>query len=193
MSLKSLLGMTRDFLDLRSGDLVDRFIDGVDWNMIQRSLGPVENPVSKHLTDCLPHAGKAETGLVKMMIENAPLLCWFNSYDDDAFGGGVGDKLCSVEIGGPQGHFMSDQIRFGFYLQAPELAYPDHWHQAAELYIPLTSSTLWSKDNGEFVARKSGEIIVHESNEHHAMTTTNGPLLALWIWRGGDLQQKPEY
>ena len=57
------------------------------------------------------------------------------------------------------------------------------------MFIPLTRDTLWSKDNGEFVRRKSGEIIVHESNEHHAMTSESAHLLALWFWRGGDLFQ----
>jgi hypothetical protein len=193
MSLKQLLAMTRDFLDLRSCIEVNRFIDGVDWKLNQRNLPPADRPVTQFLGECMDYAGKSERGLVKAVIEMAPVFSWFTSYKDADFDGHVVSKLASVELAGPRGHFMSEETRFGFFLQGSYLEYPNHRHQAEELYIPLTSGTLWSRDNADFVARQSGEIIVHTSNEQHSMTTRNAPLLALWIWRGGDFRQRPEY
>ena len=193
MNLKTLLGMTRDFLDLRSDDVVEQFIGGVDWNMNQRNLVPVENAKTRYLEQCIPHAGPNESRMVRAVIDAAPELNWFLSYDDDTFGGGVTDKLLAVELAGPQGHFMNDNLRLGFYLQYPGVAYPNHWHEAEEIYIPLTNGTLWSRDNGEFITRNSGDIIHHVSNEAHAMTTNDAPLLALWAWRGANLQLKFEY
>ena len=193
MILKKLLGMTRDFLDLRSCEAVDCFINGVDWNFNQRNLNPIDRPATIWLEKCLPFAGKNEIALAKMVIEAAPLLSWFSSYEEADFGPQIVEKLASVELVGPQGHFMSDEMRMGFFLLGADVFYPNHWHLSDEMFIPLTSQSLWSKDNGEFISRDSGEIIIHTSNEPHAVRTQNAPVLALWFWRGGDLWQKPEF
>ena len=184
MSLKNLLGMTRDFLDLRSCEALDPFIDGVDWQMIERNFAPAACPLSANLEQCVEHAGNGEAGLVRALVEHSSKLEWFSTNEG---------KASFVELAGPQGQFMSDEIRLGFFVQQPGAQYREHRQEAEELIVTLTSGGLWSKDGGEFFQRKSGEIMTHEGNEFHSVKSGEAPLLALWLWRGGDLQQTPEF
>ena len=192
--MKNLLGLVRDFLDLRSSELVDPFISGLSWNFNQRNINPVTTTAAlKWLPECLAHAGNAEKSLVNAIVDRSAQLQWRSPYNEEDLGADIATGLTTVELVGPQGHFASDEVRFGFYLQGAGLDYPAHWHIAKELYIPLTSHSLWSKDGSEHVLRESGEIIIHQSNQHHAMITDVAPLLAIWFWRGGDLWQKPDF
>ena len=191
--MKKLLDLVRDFLDLRSSEIVDPFIDGLNWNFNQRNIDPATTDALKWLPDCLAYSGNAEKSLTNAVIDMASQLHWRSPYHEEDLGADIAVGLSAMELVGPQGHFMSEDVRLGFYLQGAGLDYPAHWHMAKELYIPLTSQTLWSKDGSEHVLRGSGEIITHQSNEHHAMKTDIAPLLALWVWRGGDLRQKPDF
>ena len=113
--------------------------------------------------------------------------------DIQLFGQSFLDNYTHMELIGPEGHFMSDEIAAGLVIYGPGLDYPDHWHMAEEIYIPLTHDGLWSADGAPLTARKAGTFIFHESNMRHAIRAGRAPLVALWVWRNGDLRQKADY
>ena len=78
---------------------------------------------------------------METLLQTADQLDWFCSYEPADFGADVAANLTAVELVGPNGHFKSDEVRLGLFLLGPQVEYPDHWHTAHELYIPLTTGT----------------------------------------------------
>jgi len=72
----------------------------------------------------------------------------------------------------------------------PGIEYPRHRHEAEEVYIPLTGQTLWLQEDQDWIFRELGQPIYHAPWVPHAMKTGESPLLALYLWRAGDLKQK---
>lgn len=193
MTVKPLLNAFRDYLSLREEPVLHEWMDCFDWKLNERNLSPNPLHAIRHLPNVEPHAGKGEMRLVRAFLEHASQLHWMQSYTADDFGQYFVDNYAHVELIGTRGHFASSEIAAGLVQYGPGIDYPNHWHVAEEIYIPLTGNGLWSSDNSDFINRKSGEFIFHESNMHHAIKTKDTPMLALWIWRGGDLAQKGNY
>ena len=193
MSVKPLFNAFRDYLSLRDEPVVRDWLDGFDWNLSERNLAPKPVTASRHLDIAADHAGRAEAALLARFAESADRLNWMQMYTAEDFGQDFLDNYAHVELIGPEGHFMSDEIAAGLVVYGPGLDYPDHWHVAEEIYIPLTHDGLWSADGAPLAARKAGSFIFHESNMRHAIRAGGAPLVALWIWRNGDLRQKADY
>lgn len=89
-----------------------------------------------------------------------------------------------VELVGPRGMIANENIRFGLYLQQRRVIYPSHWHTAIEDYLVVSGTALWQIDDGDFTSQPPGSHIRHASNQPHATTTLEEPLLAMWFWQG---------
>jgi Dimethlysulfonioproprionate lyase len=48
----------------------------------------------------------------------------------------------------------------------------------------------WQQGEGVWRKRRPGTVIHHASDEPHAMRTGAQPLLALYLWRSANLDQK---
>lgn len=94
------------------------------------------------------------------------------------------DRFAYVELAGPRGMIANSDISFGLYLQQRDTVYPSHWHSAIEDYLVVSGTALWQVDDEDFVAHTPGTHIAHASNQPHATTTQQDPLLALWFWQG---------
>ncbi|MBW2249580.1 MAG: hypothetical protein JRF60_02855 [Deltaproteobacteria bacterium] len=95
-----------------------------------------------------------------------------------------------TELIGLRGPIDSKNIACGFLLLGPDIEYPKHSHEADEIYIPLSSETLWMQGDDPWVSRPGGIPIYHRSWLTHGMRTESTPLLAVYLWRGGNLAQK---
>ena len=102
---------------------------------------------------------------------------------------GIVDKYAFIEILGPSGIDKTDRLRFGLYLQAPDVFYPAHDHEAEEFYYVLSGDAEWQKNDGVFAEQPPGTLVHHAPRDRHAMRTRAKPLLAMWIWTG-DLDMK---
>jgi hypothetical protein len=94
------------------------------------------------------------------------------------------DRFAYVELAGPRGMIANSDISFGLYLQQRDTVYPNHWHSAMEDYLVVSGTARWQVGDKEFVAHAPGAHIAHASNQPHATTTQQDPLLALWFWQG---------
>ena len=193
MSVKPLLDTFRDYLSLREEDVIHDWFDRFDWKLNERNVSSNALHASRHIDNVEEHAGRGELRLVKSFIEHLSKLQWLQSYKPEDFGSYFTDNYAHVELIGMRGHFMSDKIAAGFVLYGPQVDYPNHWHVAEEIYIPLTGTGFWSSDNADYINHKAGEFIFHESNMPHAIKCEDKPMLALWIWHGGDLAQKGNF
>ncbi|MEM9278660.1 MAG: dimethylsulfonioproprionate lyase family protein [Pseudomonadota bacterium] len=193
MTVKPLLDAWRDYVSLRSEPVIREWFSGFDWKLPERNLPANNLHAVRHVPDCEAHAGKTEARLVHTFIEHADRIHWAQMWDPEDFGEYFTDNYCHMQLIGPEGHFTSDEMAGGIVMYGPHTHYPNHWHVAEEIYIPLTGNGLWSMDNGDYVLRDAGEFIFHESNMPHAMKCEDTPMLALWIWRDGDLMAKADY
>lgn len=145
---------------------------------------PVEPPqaldVLSHLQSvALPALGKEFVSLVRRWASNLP-------WTDRGFGlpNGIRGRNAYAELMGPEGPMVSDECRFGFYLQAPDCLYPAHSHAAEEFYYVLSGSVEWRIDGAlTFVPSVPG-LVHHLPWQMHQMRTGQSPLLAMWIWTG---------
>lgn len=186
-----MLAALRSFLDpLRSDALAGPFLAGFCWDMEPRVLPPAPLPCLEHLARAALAAGAQSRPLANLLAEIGPSLHWGRTYTAQDFGARFMDNYGWTEIFGTRGHFSNGRVAGGFLLLGPGVTYPDHHHEAEEIYVPLTGGSRWKMAGGEFRQRRAGEVIHHASNVSHAMRTDDEPLLALYLWRGGPLAQR---
>lgn len=185
-----LLRAFRDYLVGRDAAPVRDFIGDIAWAMPERALEANTLSCLRHLPRAAKLVPPAEHELAGLLAGGAQMLHWGQTYTAADFGQRFIDNYGWVELFGTRGHFRNDSIAAGFLILGPGVVYPDHHHVAEEIYIPLTGGAEWRMSDDAFQERSGGEIIHHASNVNHAMRTDDEPLLALYLWRGGDLAQK---
>jgi len=193
MTVKPLLDAFRDYISLREEAITRDWFDRFDWNLSERNLASRSVAAVSELPEVLDHCGRGEARLTGQFVEMRNQLHWLQSYTAEDFGQHMVDHYGFVELIGTRGHYVSDEIAAGLVFFGRGIDYPNHWHGSEALYYPMTGTGLWSQDNGGYEVKTPGEIVVHEPNEHHALKVPDDPLLALWVWRGGDLAQKGNY
>ena len=145
-----------------------------DWQVSQERPALASLPFALATPDCHRAARKLEA--------LADKLAWVEASRDmpSNFTG----NYCFVTIVGPEGMIVDERFKFGVYLQMPGTFYPAHRHEAEELYLPLSGTALWQKDDAEFEPIASGTLIHHTPFQSHATRTHVVPVLALWSWTG---------
>jgi hypothetical protein len=145
-------------------------------------------PVLRCLSDFAADESGFGAFLVADLCRNHRSLTWRQTYA----AGDVGDAFLRnygyAEIVGMKS-IPSRQIACGFLILGPSTLYPRHRHEAEEIYIPLRGTARWQQSDAVWRERRPGAVIHHASDEPHAMQTGAEPLLALYVWRGGQLHQ----
>jgi len=181
-----------------------RYLDGLDhpalgrflaaWpaaSVETRAVAPRFLPVVHCLPDAVAAAGGRGLHLVRALAAAAPRLQWGQTYAPEDFGVSFLERYGWTELVGTRGPLPSEALACGFLLLAQGTEYPAHSHDAEEIYIPLTGPASWmAGEERPWAARPPDEPIHHASGMTHAMRAEAVPLLALYLWRGGDLAQK---
>jgi len=187
---QELLEETRTYLAGFGAPVAD-FVAAISSDPAERMLDSAPLTCLRHLDACAALAeGTAGWPVARLLAERGQRLRWGQTYTAADFGRKFVDNYGWLELIGTRGHFDDHAVACGFLLLGPNVHYPDHHHEAEEIYIPLTGGALWRKGEGDLTPRKAGEVIHHPSNLNHAMKTGGEPLLALYLWRGGPLAAK---
>ncbi|MFO1035607.1 MAG: dimethylsulfonioproprionate lyase family protein [Geminicoccaceae bacterium] len=181
----SLLAATAGYLLGLRDPIVADFMRAWPDEPEQRNLQPTMLPVQGFLGDL-----RATTGLAADLVEAAPNLAWRQTYGAAEMPPCFLDRYGWTELLGTRGHWRSDELAAGFLLLGPDTLYPEHRHAAEEIYIVLVGTADWSRGGEGWRRRMPGEVVHHDSQTPHAMRTGAEPLLALYLWRGGDLAEK---
>jgi hypothetical protein len=128
--------------------------------------------------------------VVAELIRVAPFLAWHQTYKQPTVGAPFLDNYGYTELAGLTGPVPSQRLACGFLLLGPETTYPRHRHEAEEIYVPLSGTAAWQHGNQTWHDESPGAVIHHVSEEPHAMRTGASPLLALYLWRSDNLNQK---
>lgn len=163
-----------------------------DWpgKLFARPVGRRSLPVVGALRGLAEMAAPQTRALVEAIEAVAQELDWRQTYTAADFGELFLETYGYNEWIGQRGAFMSDSVACGVLLLGPETEYPDHSHEAEELYLPLAGCAFWRSDGSDWRLRRPGEWIHHPSWVPHAMRTSEEPLLAAYVWRAGDLTAK---
>jgi hypothetical protein len=163
-----------------------------DWprELIARPVGKRSLPVVAALRGLERLAAPQTRALVEGVAALADELDWRQTYSDADFGERFLENYGFSEWIGQRGAFMSDAIACGVLLLGPDTEYPDHSHEAEELYLPLAGHAEWRSAKSDWRLRPPGEWIHHPSWTVHAMRTSQEPLVAAYAWRAGDLTAK---
>jgi mannose-6-phosphate isomerase-like protein (cupin superfamily) len=162
-----------------------------DWpEGARRRIEPASLPVCAALTELEQGAAALTRDLVRAVALAAPALRWQQTYGAGDFGAGFLQGYGWSEVAGLRGPVPSDRLAIGVLLLGSQITYPSHAHAAEEIYVPLSGTALWQRGDAPFAAVEPGQVIGHPSWMPHAMRTQSAPLLALYLWRGGDLAAK---
>jgi hypothetical protein len=155
-----------------------------------RSVRPSPLPVLQWLPSCAAEQHGFAASLSSCLLAAAPALAWRQTYTVAELGADFVNGYGYTEIVGTKGPLASAAIACGFLLLGPATLYPRHRHEAEEIYVVLSGHAQWQGGDGLWQQRTPGTIIHHVSEEPHAMRTGDQPLLALYLWRSANLNQK---
>ncbi|HEV3042395.1 MAG TPA: dimethylsulfonioproprionate lyase family protein [Roseiarcus sp.] len=150
-------------------------------------------PALRWLDAACADGAPGTAALLQELRAQAAALAWAQSYAAADVGEAFLDRYCWTEVIGLRGPVASERLAVGFLLLGPETEYPAHHHAAEEIYVPLSGLALWRRSEEDWRLRTPGTPIHHASGQSHAMRTRQTPLLALYLWRGGDLAEKSRF
>jgi mannose-6-phosphate isomerase-like protein (cupin superfamily) len=164
---------------------------GTDW----KATNPKYLPAGDILAAAEKRCDKSAQHLVQTFTRHNQRLCWEQSYRKQD--GLVPDAMLAAygfaEIIGLRGPFVSDRIRAGIAIWGAQVDYPQHQHQAEEVYIVLAGSAEFSFDSNTTQTRRAGDVVFVESNRRHGFHTTDESLVVFYLWQAGDLRQTSSF
>ena len=162
----------------------------LDLKKPDRMLAPKALPVLSFLPQMADLAPAKNQPLVDELIRLQAELHFNQTYSAEDFGVEFLQQYGWIKFLGPDAYWHSDELSSGLVLFGDDVIYPDHWHLAEELYFPVSGTADWYHEEKGWQLLSPGALVQHASNIKHSMRTRGEPLLALYIWRGGDLVQK---
>lgn len=165
-------------------------LEGWPEARVTREVVPAGLPVCGVLGAAAAGAPVGFAALVAGLRDGAAGLRWGQTYGAAEFGEAFLQGYGWTELIGLRGPIASDAVAVGFLLLGPGVEYPPHAHEAVEVYLPLSGTAEWLRGDGPFAPVAPGVAIRHPSWMPHAMRTEAEPLVAAYVWRGGDLAAK---
>jgi hypothetical protein len=163
-----------------------------DWPLAKatRAATPCALPVLRWLPGLAGSPAAFAADLVATVCRAAPTLAWCQTYTMNEVDAAFLNNYGWSEIIGEAGLLCSERVACGLLLLGPYTYYPRHRHEAEEIYLPLCGTAAWQQGDAVWREWTPGTVVHHAGYEPHAMRTGVDPLLALYLWRGGNLGQK---
>lgn len=147
-------------------------------------------PVAKTLTADQGLRDGTELDSCSAFCALAPYARWLETYKDADIGHAFDQKFGSYQLIGAQGHFFSQNLNSYVLYAEKDLFYPWHHHPAEELYVIIAGHAKFEAAGKKARQLGPGDTAFHASNQPHAMTTEDRPVMAYVLWRG-DLKTRP--
>lgn len=84
---------------------------------------------------------------------------------------------------GPRGPIDRQDVAFGCFIVDRATFYPEHGHQAEEVYL-IVAGHPWFLGADGWKQLGPGEASVQKPNVIHALRTEDEPMLCFWVWTG---------
>lgn len=132
-----------------------------------------------------------EADLHRAVAAAAPHASWLHTYTEAEVGAHFLENYGYFELFGPVGHYDAGGYRAYVVYWNAGLVYDWHCHEAEELYVVLSGRAIFRSEGEPDVELTRGGTRFHASLQPHALETTDSPLLAYIVWRGGGLGDLP--
>ncbi len=152
-------------------------------NLKQQAMVPIDRPASRLLQEDKDLKSAAFADLQSAIIAAAPVMRWRAIYDSKTHDTRFMDKLGCYSIIGKGGPFASNCLRLFIVYMPAGLYYPWHIHPAEEMYMVISGSAIFKRGGTADENLSEGQSMFHESNQPHAIETTDTPMLSLVAWR----------
>lgn len=119
------------------------------------------------------------------VIAAAPGAKWRETYKGTDIGEDFLARFGCYSLIGAGGAFQSRQMWAWFVYMPAHLHYPWHHHPGEECYFVLAGEAEFHAEGHASQTLGEGNSSLHASNQPHAMTTHDAPVLAYVIWRNG--------
>lgn len=162
----------------------------LDFDRPDRSLEPQSLAVLDYLPRLASMATAPYRGIIDSLIEAQANLRFGQTYSEADFGAEFLRQYGWIKILGPDAYWHSSQLASGFLILGNDVTYPQHWHEAEEIYLPISGNAEWYREDQGWLRQPVGTVIHHSGGVKHGTRTIGEPLIALYLWRGGDLNQK---
>ena len=138
-----------------------------------------------------PGQDAGHAGLMNAIVAAATAAYRQRTHSEAEVGRDFLERYGWLELVGPGGHFRSDQTRayIAYWGEGPH--YSSQLHEAEELYFILAGSAYFEADGLEPALLGPGNTRFHASNQPHAMTIFDSPVLCLALWRGPGMNGAP--
>ncbi len=156
----------------------------------EKPQAPQTLPVLSLLPSLPALASPATRPLVEAICAVSAILRWQQSYGAAEVGEDYLSRYGWFNLVSPEGPFASAELRLSFGVWDKGLVYPRHWHAPEEAYVVLAGGARFFSDGRP--PRNCGpvDVIIHHSNQPHAIDMHDTPLLAMALWKGEDLLRK---
>ena len=172
-----------DFLQARGAP--KSFLAGWPTDAIAAPPTPNRLPVLRNLPHAMAVTAPETESLAALLIAAVGALDWCQNHTEAELGRKFTENYGWTEI------VRAERLACGFLVLGPRTEYPTHRQAPEEICIPLAGTAFWQRGNRPFAPRPPGMIIHHPSWLPHAMRTSDEPLLALYVWRGDLLEDRP--
>ncbi len=150
---------------------------------------PSLDVVDEWLRPAVDNAPSPWAALAQLVGEAANELPWYEAYKNLEPSPGLlafqprysFTLLAGPLVKGYRAPVLGDDLLLGFSLQAPNVVYPAHHHEAPEIYGVISGSLEWQVGD-TWAAKQPGDVIVHRPHESHAMRTGDEPVLTWVAW-----------
>ena len=191
LRILGLIGALRSLLVRFNDPKLAAFL--ADWPKrprIDRDMQAVSLPVLAWLKGAAEKTVPATASPTRTLVALASELAWRQTYTADDFGAAFLQRYGFAELIGTRGPVASGRLACGFLLLGPDILYPVHRHEAEEIYVTMGGTAEWRTEADRWAPAPPGTLIHHAPWLPHAMRTAGDPMLALYLWRAGDLAQK---
>ena len=161
--------------------------DDISW----ANQGPHLLPAANLISSAPGTATPASDVVLTALQDIAPFADWRHTYTAQEVGQDFLDHYGWFELAGPTGHFHTKQARITVGYWGAGLHYGRHQHAPEELYTVVSGSATFHTDGEKDAPLGPCGTRYHASNQPHAMTTTESPILTLIFWRGDGLADPP--
>jgi quercetin dioxygenase-like cupin family protein len=190
---RDLLERIHALLESLRAPRLDPFLAEWPTEAPSRGVTPRSLPVLRYESVFASTAPPWARGVTEELLRLTPSLQWGQSYPASEVGTQFLENYGWTEIAGLHGPIPSEHVAVGFLMLGPATLYPRHRHEAEEIYVPVSGTAAWQGGDGIWRNEPPGALVVHERNEPHAMQTSSEPLLALYLWRSAQLDQKSRF
>ena len=189
-NIDDLLEQTHTFLVSLNATALAPFLAIWPRTRERRANQPASLSVVRWLPRVKANAPASSATLIGELLRVSPVLTWHQTYKQPVVAAAFLDNYGYTELTGLTGPVPGQRLACGFLLLGPSTPYPRHRHEAEEIYVPLSGTAAWQHGSQSWRNESPGTVIHHASNEPHAMRTGIQPLLALYLWRSDNLNQK---